>query len=84
MPRYPNPADVPVPTVRPPGLFTRLSTRSVSADFPVHEHEVTFDRQGSGRTDVVASHFHKVVAGRVLPGPDGHTHSITQLPAGAS
>lgn len=50
---------------------------------PLHSHRAFLDPQGNGTTDIVASHFHRVVANRVLPSPvDSHEHYLTQLPCG--
>ena len=81
--RFPDPALVPVPTVRPRGRLSRMTTRSSNnSRYPVHDHEAVVDPRGDGVTDTTASHFHRVVGGRVEPGDDGHEHRLTIIPGG--
>ena len=79
--RAPNPNLVVTPTVRPRNLIQRLTTRSFGPG-AIHEHEAYMDRQGNGRTDIVAGHSHNITAGVIEPDRDGHTHALTILPAG--
>jgi hypothetical protein len=91
---YPKPQpdidDVVYATTLPPGFPAQMTGRTVLADrpnppnlYPIHRHTAFMDRDGNGVTDVVASHYHNVRDGKILPdASDGHTHNTTNLPAG--
>jgi hypothetical protein len=81
---YPNPDDVVYPTTQPPKFAGQLTDRRSGRLFPIHNHIAFVDANGDGVTDVVASHFHRIRGGRVLPdASDSHEHVLTGLPAGA-
>lgn len=81
---WPNPAAIVYPTGGPPRFVARLTTRAPGKLYPMHDHSAFVDARGDGVTDTVASHFHRVRAGRILPDEsDGHTHNLSNLPAGA-
>lgn len=86
-PRYyddPDPFKIVYPKIHPPGFPGQLVSRAQSRMYPIHDHCAWVNRAGDGNTDVAASHFHRVIAGRVLPDEsDGHTHYMTGLPCGA-
>jgi hypothetical protein len=69
----------------PPAFPSQLTSRCVDTKlYPIHDHQAFVNRNGEGVTDVVASHFHRIRDGRVLPdASDGHTHYLTGLPTGA-
>lgn len=87
----PNPAAIVYPTTAPPRFACALTTRTQLAQrpgartiYPIHDHSAFVDKDGNGNTDTVASHFHRVINGRVMPDEsDGHTHSLSNLPCGA-
>jgi hypothetical protein len=61
----------------------RLTTRSSGALVPDHMHRAYPDA-GNGMTDMVASHFHYIRDGRILPSSaDGHTHNLLNVICGA-
>lgn len=83
-PRYPDPDAVVYQTTQPPPFPAQLTSRVTGRLYPMHMHTAFVNEDGDGTTDVVASHYHRVRGGRVLPDPsDGHTHELTGLPAGA-
>lgn len=85
-PRYPDPEllDALRPTSAPPAFTPELTSRAAGRMYPIHAHTAFINPDGTGVTDVVASHFHRIKDGRVLPDhSDGHTHNLTGLPAGA-
>ena len=83
--RYPNPDDVVYADGgQPPRFPPQLTSRDSGKSTPIHDHEAFVDTEGNGVTDVVASHYHRIRDGRVLPDEsDGHTHRLTGLPSGA-
>lgn len=83
--RYPDPDRIVYPTTDPPRYPCQLTSKCVESRlYPLHEHNAYVDREGNGTTDVVASHFHRVRGGRILPDEsDGHEHRLTGLPCGA-
>lgn len=82
--RYPNPENVIRQTTMPPRFPCRLTTQVTSRMYPVHDHTAWVNADGDGTTAVTASHYHRIVGGRVLPDQsDGHTHNLTSLPCGA-
>lgn len=90
--RYPNPANVITPTTAPPPFPPQLTSRGPTPFeaaskrflFPIHDHCAFVDSNGDGVTDVVASHYHRVIGGVIRPDEsDGHTHELTGLPCGA-
>ncbi len=94
-PYYPKPVpdidDVVYPTTAPPRFPLQLTGRTILADrphartiYPIHLHEAAVDAQGNGATTTVASHYHRVRNGEILPDEsDGHVHRLTGLPSGA-
>lgn len=81
---YPDPSRIIYPSAGPPRLVCHLTTRDKAKLYPVHEHDAFIDRHGNGVTTATASHFHRIVNGRVLADQsDGHTHRLTRLPCGA-
>jgi hypothetical protein len=79
-----DPSKILYPTTAPPRFVPQLTTRDSGKIYPEHNHTVFIDINGEGATDVVASHFHRVKNGRILPDQsDSHTHELTGLPAGA-
>jgi len=84
-PHYPDPSRIIYPTTDPPKNRCQLTSWSTEAKlYPLHEHDAYVDHEGCGTTTVVASHFHRVRGGRVLPDEsDGHVHRLTGLPCGA-
>jgi hypothetical protein len=81
---YPNPDAIVYPTTQPPPFPPQLTSRDAGKLYPIHSHSAFVNAEGDGVTDVVASHYHRVRGGRVLPdASDGHTHRLTGLPAGA-
>ena len=81
---YPNPDLIPVPHSGPPKYAPQLTSRDGGKLYPIHEHNGWVDAQGNGRTDIVASHMHRIKNGVVQEDPsDGHTHVLTGLPVGA-
>jgi hypothetical protein len=84
--RYPDTTKVLYQTTAPPKFVCQLTTRDGGrlGMYPIHLHSAFMDVHGEGATDVIASHFHRIRNGRVLPDPsDGHTHRLTGLPCGA-
>lgn len=82
MPRYPDPSSIIYPTTEPPAFPPQLTSQDAGKIYPVHDHTAFMNENGEGTTDVVASHFHRIRNGRILPDPsDGHTHRLTRLPA---
>lgn len=84
MRRYPDPSKIIYPAGGPPTFVPRVTTRAPGRMYPMHDHIAFVNKSGEGVTDTVASHFHRVRGGRILPDQsDGHTHELTNLPAGA-
>ncbi len=81
---YPNPDLIVRPTSAPPGFPPQMTSRDGGKLYPIHSHCAFINRDGTGTTDVMASHFHRVSNG-VIQGDqsDGHTHRLTGLPCGA-
>lgn len=82
MRRYPNPENIVRPKPGAVRFAPVLTTRNGSPGEAIHEHSAFVDRSGTGATDTVVGHFHRVVNGRVQPS-GGHTHRLTRLPVGA-
>ena len=84
---YPDPSRIPYPTTAPPPFPPRVTTPTIvhgRTIYPIHDHCAFINVNGEGVTDAVASHFHRVRNGRILPDQsDGHTHNATSLPCGA-
>ncbi len=81
---FPNPDDVVYPTTAPPPFPPQLTSRDSGKLYPIHDHCAFINADGNGNTDVVASHFHRVRNGRILPdASDSHDHRLTGLPCGA-
>lgn len=82
--KYPDPEAVVYPTAYPPKYACQLTSYDAGELYPEHDHSAFADRHGNGSTDTVASHFHRIRDGKVLPdASDGHTHRLTGLPCGA-
>jgi hypothetical protein len=80
---YPDTNAIPRIAAGPPPFPAQLTSRDPAKLYPIHDHMAFVDKHGEGVTDVVASHFHRVKDGRVLPDEsDGHVHRLTGLPAG--
>jgi hypothetical protein len=81
----PDPRSVVYPETTEPKFVAWATTKSAARLYPVHEHCVFINSAtGEGATSVVASHFHRVRNGVILPDEsDGHTHSVSRLPCGA-
>ena len=80
----PNPNLIPIPSTAPPPFRPIVTNKRSGTLFAIHQHIAFVDKNGDGTTDVVDSHYHRVMGGRVLPDEsDGHTHKLTGLPAGA-
>lgn len=87
--RFPDPRLIPISAMIPPAIApvltsqTRLSRPGANTLYPVHDHCAFVHNDNSGNTSVVASHFHRVVRGKVQPDPsDGHTHDLTGYACG--
>lgn len=80
----PNPNLIPRPSTTGPMFRPQLTSKDEAKLYPIHSHTAFMDKDGAGTTDVVASHFHRIKDGRILPDEsDGHSHRLTGLPAGA-
>jgi hypothetical protein len=76
-----DPYKIPRPQLFPRPWTRVLTTRDYGRSSPVHTHRARFDSDGNGITDIVASHFHRVLGGRVMPSPvDSHEHKLTGIP----
>jgi len=61
-----------------------MTSRDAGPGHPLHSHCAFVDASGDGATDTDASHFHRIVGGRIRPDEsDGHTHTFVGLPCGA-
>lgn len=79
-----DPYLIPRPAMFPMALPCRMTTQDDGRLAPVHTHRAYPDRAGNGTTDIVASHFHYIRNGEIVPSPiDGHTHRLTNLSCGA-
>lgn len=88
--RIPNPLAIPIPSTLPPTFAPALTSQTRPARpgartiYPIHEHCAFVSGKGEGTTTVVASHFHRILNGRILPdASDGHTHDFTGFSCGA-
>jgi hypothetical protein len=78
-----DPRDIPRPNAQRTVSPCRMVTRADGPTVPAHQHRAYPDASGNGATDVVASHFHYIQGGQVLPGADGHTHKLLNILCGA-
>ena len=82
--RYPNPENIVRYGGGMPQYVPYLTSQNGAPGIPIHNHRGYIDRHGNGVTDNVASHYHNIRYGRVVPSDrDGHTHRMTGLPTGA-
>lgn len=79
-----DPYLIPRPQAFPATYPCQQTTRSQSKLTVVHAHRAWLDAEGNGVTDITLSHFHRIIAGRLMPDPsDGHEHGLTNIPCGA-
>lgn len=80
-----DPYNIPRPRMFPMHSPCVMTTQGYGTLTPVHTHRAYPNAEGNGNTDIIASHFHRILGGRVLPDQsDGHTHDLRyNMPCGA-
>lgn len=78
-----DPYRIPRPQLYPRPRTCVITTQDWGRSAPVHTHRATFDANGNGLTDITADHYHRILAGRVIPSPvDSHEHRLTNVRVG--
>ena len=78
-----DPYKIPRPQMFPRPRTCVITTQDWGRSTPVHSHRASFDADGNGITDIVAGHFHRIIAGELKPSPvDSHEHQLTRYLAG--